>query len=44
MTFDIKIKFEDKVVQKSKIEDLDQFDSILDGLKEKFGGKKKIRK
>ena len=44
MSFDIKIKFEDRVVQKSKIRDLDQFDSILDGLKEKFGGKIKPKK
>jgi len=41
MSFDIKIKFENRVIQKSKIEDLDQFDNILDGLKEKFGGKKR---
>lgn len=39
--FDITIKHEGKKIQKAKLDDLDDFDPILDGLKEKFGGTKK---
>lgn len=43
--FDIIVKHEGKKVQKVKVDDLDDFDPILQGLKEKFGGKPKpIRK
>jgi len=36
--FDFIIKHEGRKVQKAKVEDLDDFDFILNGLKEKFGG------
>lgn len=42
--FDITIKHEGKKVQKAKLNNLDDFDPILDGLKEKFGGKIKPKK
>lgn len=37
MSFDMKIKHEGRVVQKAKVDDIDDFDPIMDGLKEKFG-------
>lgn len=44
MTFDFTIKHEGKKVQKAKVEDLSEFDPILDGLKEKFGFRKPERR
>lgn len=44
MSFDFIIKHEGKKVQKAKVDDLDDFDPILDGLKEKFGSEKKRRR
>jgi len=44
MTFDFIIRHDGKKVQKAKIEDLDDFDPILDGLKEKFGGSRKPKR
>jgi len=38
--FDFIIKHDGMKVQKAKVEDLNDFDSILDGLKEKFAGNK----
>lgn len=43
MSFDFIIKHEGRKVQKAKVKDLNDFDSILDGLKEKFGCKRRIR-
>ena len=43
MTFDFTIKHDGRKVQKAKVQDLDDFDEILDGLKEKFGGNKRRR-
>jgi len=40
MTFDFTIKHDGKKVQKAKVNDLSDFDPILDGLKEKFGFRK----
>lgn len=37
MSFDMKIKFEGKVIQKAKVDDIEDFDPVMDGLKEKFG-------
>lgn len=41
MSFNIIIKHEGKKVQKATVEELDDFDPIMDGLKEKFGSRKK---
>jgi len=38
MGFEFIIKNDGRKVQKAKIQDLDDFDPILNGLKEKFGG------
>lgn len=43
MSFNIKIKHEGRVIQKAKVEEIDDFDPIMDGLKEKFGSKNKRR-
>jgi len=40
MVFDFIIKHDGRKVQKAKIDDLSDFDPILDGLKEKFGSKR----
>ena len=44
MTFDIKIKHEGRLIQKSKVRAIEDFDIVLDGLKEKFGCKQKPKK
>lgn len=41
MTFDFKVKHEGRLIQKAKVQDIDDFDTILDGLKEKFGSNKR---
>ena len=43
MSFKLQIKFDDKTITKAKSNNLDDFDSILDGLKEKFGQKKRVK-
>lgn len=44
MTFDIKIKHEGRMIQKAKVQDIEDFDPIIDGLKEKFGSDKRRRR
>ena len=44
MTFQMIIKHDGKKVQKAKVEDLSEFDAIMDGLKEKFGFRKPKRR
>jgi hypothetical protein len=44
MSFDLKIKHDGQLIQKAKVQELDDFDPILDGLKEKFGSNKKGRR
>lgn len=44
MTFKFKVKFEDRTIQKAEVQELEDFDPILDGLKEKFGYGKKRRR
>lgn len=44
MTFDMRIKFDGKVVQRAKVNDIDDLDPVIDGLKEKFGSDKKRRR
>jgi len=41
VVFDFIIKHDGIKIQKSKIRDLEDFDPILDGLKEKFGSDRK---
>lgn len=43
MSFDMKIKFDGKLIQKAKVENIDDLDPIIDGLKEKFGSDEKRR-
>ena len=40
MSFDLIVKHDGRKIQKAKVEDIDDFDPILDGLKEKFGSEK----
>lgn len=40
MVFEFIIKHDGRKVQKSKVQDLSDFDPIMDGLKEKFGSRK----
>lgn len=42
--FDFIIKHEGRKIQKAKVEDLDDFDPIMKGLKEKFGSRTNRRK
>ena len=42
MTFEFIVKHDGRKVQKAKVEDLTDFDPVMDGLKEKFGFKKII--
>lgn len=44
MSFDFIIKHDGRKIQKSKVQDIDDFDPILDGLKEKFGSDKRRRR
>lgn len=44
MGFDMKIKFDGKVVQKAKVEDIEDLEPFIDGLKEKFGSDHKKRR
>lgn len=45
MSFDFIIRHDGRRVQKAKVDRLDDFEPILDGLKEKFGdGEKKRRR
>ena len=44
MSFDFIIKHDGRKVQKAKVQELDDFDPILDGLKEKFGSDPKRRR
>lgn len=38
MSFDLIIRHDGRKVQKAKVEDINDFEPIFDGLKEKFGG------
>lgn len=40
MSFEFIIKHDGKKVQKAKVEDLSDFEPVMDGLKEKFGFRK----
>lgn len=44
MSFQFIIKYDGKKVQKANVEDLNDFDPIMEGLKEKFGFRKTKRK
>lgn len=44
MSFDFIIRHEGRKVQKAHVEDIEDFDPILDGLKEKFGSDKQRRR
>lgn len=44
MSFDLIIKHDGMKVQKATVEDLDDFEPIMKGLKEKFGSRKNRRK
>lgn len=44
MTFEFIIKHDGRKVQKAKVEDLSDFEPVMDGLKEKFGFRRKGRK
>jgi len=37
--FNMRIKYEDRVLLKAKAEKIEEFDNIMKGLKKKFGGK-----
>ncbi len=39
--FKIKIKEDEKVIAKARVENIDEFDNIFLDLKKKFGGSKK---
>lgn len=41
MSFEFIVKNDGRKVQKTKCKDIDDFDPILDGLKEKFGSNKR---
>lgn len=44
MSFDMKIKFDGRIIQKAKVQEIDDLDPIMDGLKEKFGRDEKKRR
>lgn len=44
MTFEFIIKHDGRKVQKAKVEDLSEFEPVMDGLKEKFGSRPKRMK
>lgn len=44
MSFDIKIRYEGKTIQKAKVNDIEDFDSVMDGLKQKFGSEHKPKR
>lgn len=44
MSFDMKIKYEGKVIQKAKVDNIDDFDPVMDGLKQKFGSDHKAKR
>lgn len=44
MTFSMTIKHEGKKIQKAKVQRIEDFDPIIDGLKEKFGSRQRRRR